>query len=201
MDYYYINKIQQSEIIVDKSKFISFLIPFDGKKDLKEILLSIKKEHPKARHYIYATINQEYSKSSDDGEPSGVAGRPTLDLLTKKELMNVLLVTVRYFGGIKLGAGRLLRTYVNSAKEVIDSTTLYRSININQFSISIHKKYLELLKNILNRYKAKIDYLVYNNDYIDLKISGTNLKEEDLSEVPTIIINSKEILSEMEEIK
>ena len=86
---------------------------------LINLLKEIKKEYPKARHYIYAYLLDQKQKSNDDGEPSGTAGKPTLELLNNQKLADCLLVTVRYFGGVKLGASRLLRTYLESAQGAI----------------------------------------------------------------------------------
>ena len=105
---------------VMKSKFIAILLPINDENEFKDILKDIRKEHRKARHVVYAyRLGQSY-KSNDDGEPKGTAGRPLLELLLKKELNNCALFVVRYFGGTKLGAGRLLRTYVQSGVNVIN---------------------------------------------------------------------------------
>lgn len=103
-----------SLIEVNKSKFIAILFPVDNVETFNEKIKSIRKEHRKAKHVVYAyNINGAY-KSNDDGEPHGTAGRPLLELIMKKQVQNVGLIVVRYFGGSKLGAGRLLRTYVQS---------------------------------------------------------------------------------------
>ena len=88
------------------------------------MLKSLQKEHKKARHIVYAYRIGTKSKSNDDGEPKGTAGRPLLELLHKKDLNNLVLFVVRYFGGTKLGAGRLLRTYVSAGVEVINTAEL-----------------------------------------------------------------------------
>lgn len=108
-----------ARIEVNKSKFISILIPLENIDDFKPLLENIKKEFPKAKHYVYAYRVGTASKSSDDREPKGTAGRPLLELLHKKDINNAALVVVRYYGGTNLGASRLLRTYVSSGVEVI----------------------------------------------------------------------------------
>lgn len=105
------------------SKFIAILIPLEDDANFKELIASIKKEHKKARHVCYAYRIGQKSKSNDDGEPKGTAGRPMLELLHKRDLNNIALVVVRYFGGTKLGAGRLLRTYVQSGINVMNIAT------------------------------------------------------------------------------
>ena len=114
--------IQQIEVM--KSKFISYLIPLNKEEDFKPILADLRKEHKKARHIVYAYRVGMKSKSCDDGEPKGTAGHPLLELLYKKDLVDVALLVVRYFGGTKLGAGRLLRTYLQAGINVVDSSTM-----------------------------------------------------------------------------
>lgn len=106
------------------SKFIAILFPLNDDSLFKGILNDIKKEFNKARHYVYAYRVGQKSKSNDDSEPKGTAGRPLLELLHKKEMNNCAIVVVRYFGGTKLGAGRLLRTYVQSGVNVINVANL-----------------------------------------------------------------------------
>jgi uncharacterized YigZ family protein len=106
------------------SKFIAILMPLNDDSAFKDIVAALRKEHKKARHICYAYRVGQKSKSNDDGEPKGTAGRPLLELLHKKELNNVALIVVRYFGGTKLGAGRLLRTYVQSGVNVISIASL-----------------------------------------------------------------------------
>lgn len=112
--------ISSNMIIVDKSKFIAILFPMESVDSFKEYLKSLQKEHRKARHIVYAYRFGQNSKSSDDGEPKGTAGRPLLELLLKKDINNTALFVVRYFGGTLLGASRLLRTYVQAGVEVIN---------------------------------------------------------------------------------
>lgn len=103
-----------------KSKFVGFLLPIDDIAQIKPFIENIKKEHKKASHFVYAYRIKNLSKSTDDGEPHGTAGRPLLELLYKKELNDCLLLVVRYFGGTKLGASRLLRTYVNVGASLLN---------------------------------------------------------------------------------
>ena len=102
-----------------KSKFIAIAFPIFSVDDFKAQLKVIEKEHHKARHIVYAYRLDNTYKSTDNGEPKGTAGRPLLELLLKKDVNNIALVVVRYFGGTKLGAGKLLRTYLSSGVEVL----------------------------------------------------------------------------------
>ena len=114
-----INQRYQTVTEVMKSKFIAILFPIDDPELFKKELAKIQKEHSKARHIVYAYRIGQKTKSCDDREPKGTAGRPLLELLMKKDLDKTALVVVRYFGGTLLGAGRLLRTYVQSGVSVI----------------------------------------------------------------------------------
>ena len=103
-----------------KSKFYATAFPVSDVEVFKKRLEEIRKDNPKARHVVYAYRIGLNSKSCDDKEPKGTAGRPILELLNKKELVDVAIVVVRYYGGVQLGAGRLLRTYLNSAISVLN---------------------------------------------------------------------------------
>ena len=115
-------KIVQIEVM--KSKFIAYLLPLHSEEDFKPLLNNLHKEHKKARHIVYAYRVKMKSKSSDDGEPKGTAGHPLLELLYKKDINDVALLVVRYFGGTKLGASRLLRTYLQAGIDVINTSEL-----------------------------------------------------------------------------
>lgn len=107
-----------------KSKFYSFAIPVNDVEIFKSRLEEIRKANPKAKHVVYAYRIGVNSKSTDDKEPKGTAGRPLLELLTKKNLINVAVIVVRYFGGSELGASRLLRTYLASGVAAINNATI-----------------------------------------------------------------------------
>lgn len=112
-------KIFKGELEIKKSRFLSFSKYVNSSEEAEEFLRSIKKEHQSAKHVVFAYRLLTTSRASDDGEPSGTAGKPILGLLEKMDLFNVVVVVVRYFGGIKLGAGPLLRAYVDSASQVL----------------------------------------------------------------------------------
>ena len=121
---YTVNQTYIKQIEVMKSKFIAYLYPLNSEESFKEILANLRKEHKKARHIVYVYRYNVKSKSCDDGEPKGTAGHPLLELLYKKDINNVALLVVRYFGGTLLGAGRLLRTYLQSGVDVVNESEL-----------------------------------------------------------------------------
>lgn len=121
--YYTIAKTSEG-IFRDKgSKFIAYAYPFEAESDLKEIIADIKSQHPKARHHCWAyrfTPDRSVYRINDDGEPSGTAGRPILNVLLSKELTNVLVVVVRYFGGTLLGVPGLINAYKSATIEALE---------------------------------------------------------------------------------
>ena len=121
-----IDNFYQDKLEINKSKFLSFAYPISSEKNCKEYLLDLKNKFSDATHICYGYILScpKIEKCSDDGEPSGTAGKPILELLKKKKLENVLIAVVRYFGGIKLGAGPLTRAYSNCAKEALKNSKI-----------------------------------------------------------------------------
>ena len=109
--------INSVEFIIKKSKFYGYLYECEDENDVKEILEKQREENKKATHIVWAAriSSPFFEKAVDDGEPSGTAGRPILNVMQKKDVKNACVVVVRYFGGIKLGAGGLLRAYSNVA--------------------------------------------------------------------------------------
>lgn len=115
--------MESFELEINKSKFIAYKLDLSSVTEVKPFLEKLKKEHKKARHFCYAYVfNKEgiSEKCSDDGEPQGTAGYPILNVIKKKSLTNVLVVVVRYFGGIKLGAGGLTRAYTKACAGVLN---------------------------------------------------------------------------------
>lgn len=150
-----------NEISIKNSRFITLLISINDDSDINKIFNDIKEKYPKATHYCYAYITKRFKRSSDDGEPGGTAGMPMLNVLEKEEMINTLAVTIRYFGGIKLGAGGLVRAYSRSVREaIINSTT----IEVEEgFKIRLKVSYDEqnILEYILRKYK------ILNKEYLE----------------------------------
>ena len=108
-----------NEIEIKKSRFITYLYELDDETKVDNIIKSIKEEHNKARHVVYVYKINNSGKINDDGEPKGTAGTPIFNVIEKNNLDNIIIIVVRYFGGIKLGAGGLFRAYSKSAAEII----------------------------------------------------------------------------------
>lgn len=111
--------IGSSMLEIKKSKFYSYLYEIDSIEETNVILENIKKENKKARHFPYAYKFNNMAKKTDDKEPSGTCGTPLLNVLERNNLNKHIIIVVRYFGGIKLGAGPLLRSYSKVANDVI----------------------------------------------------------------------------------
>lgn len=157
-------KSKDTEIIVKNSRFITSLIEIDEDSNIKELIESIKTKYPNATHYCYAYITKNNQKSSDDGEPGGTAGLPMLNVLLKNNLINVLAVTTRYFGGIKLGAGGLVRAYTKSLTTALENNTIevetgYTIKIIINYDIQKELDYLLKDEEILKKdYQEQVTY-------------------------------------------
>ena len=112
------NLIKESLYEIKISKFYAYNYSVDNIDEINNILDTLRKEHKKARHIVYAYKIDGVEKKFDDGEPSGTAGMPLYNIINKKNLNHTLIVVVRYFGGIKLGAGGLLRAYNQAGSDV-----------------------------------------------------------------------------------
>ena len=122
----FVDKIYTNTYEVKQSKFIAYLTPY---LEFQKTLNSLKLEHPKARHFVVAyrylnEFNQIVEYSSDDGEPKGTSGKPTLMVFQGSNIINSAVITVRYFGGTKLGTGGLVRAYSNATNLVLEIASL-----------------------------------------------------------------------------
>ena len=176
------------EITIKNSKFIGIIEPITDKVDIKNILSEIKNEYKNATHYCYAFTLINDKGFSDDGEPNKTAGLPILQLIESEDLVNVLVVVIRYFGGIKLGPGGLIRAYSNTTREVINKSKKIDLINGYEASISfsytLEKDVNYILKNsiIKNKlYEQDCTYIIeVTKDILDnlTNIVTINYKRE-----------------------
>ena len=156
-----IHDIIEAEIIIDKSRFITTLYPVKNVDEVNDLLSKIRKKYYDATHNCYAYIidNGNIQKCSDDGEPSKTAGYPMLDVLKKNDLTNVLAITTRYFGGIKLGAGGLIRAYSSSVSTALKDALFYTSKLLFLYEIKI----------AYSDYSRNIDFwntlMIHNSDF------------------------------------
>lgn len=152
-----------NELIIKKSKFITFVYNVSTRDQATEKINNIKNEYKDATHVCYAYIINNQEKYDDNGEPSGTAGMPILNILKKENLDNVLCIVVRYFGGIKLGAGGLVRTYAKACKEAIITKSLEKGYKIKiSFDYNDIKQVDYLLKDSIiedKQYNIKTEYI------------------------------------------
>ncbi len=174
---YSIIKETVSEIEVERSRFIGIITHIENIEEIKDIITSIKKKYPKARHYCYAATIDGNKKYSDDGEPQGTAGKPMLDVLEKKNLTNVLIVVVRYFGGILLGSGRLLRTYVETTIKTISASEIVKIAEGYEIEFSVDYPNYDIIRNFLKTKGIQIDKV----DFLE-NVLVTTFSLEDYSE-------------------
>lgn len=170
-----IKETTESEITIEKSTFKSILYHIDSVDEVKEILKDLNKEFYDATHIVYAYVLGDIMHSTDNGEPKGTAGVPTLEVLKKNDLNNVLAVTIRYFGGIKLGAGGLIRAYTESVVECIKNSQLTEEANVITFEIVFDYKNISFIdKKISKAIKVSKEF----NDTVSYHIT---FKSEDYS--------------------
>ena len=121
----YIKNAASGELTEKKSRFIATMVPVGSEEEAAAFIASMKKKYYDARHNCYAYIIGDISKASDDGEPAHTAGRPMLDILTKEGLDGICVVVTRYFGGVLLGTGGLVRAYQGAVRETINNAQIY----------------------------------------------------------------------------
>ena len=161
---YTITKDVQSELIINKSRFITFIYRVKSVSEINQILSNLKNNYKDATHYCYAYVINNIKKASDDGEPSHTAGRPMLNVLENKKINNVLAVVIRYFGGIKLGAGGLVRAYTNAVSSALKSASLTPVINELKIRIEFRYEDINKVNYLLRNYK--ITYKEFSQNVI-----------------------------------
>ncbi len=158
---------------VKKSTFLCHLIPCDQSSDIKSIIEHYTTKYEDATHNCIAYIVSSHQKAFDDGEPSGTAGLPMLDVLQKQEMNNIIAIVTRYFGGIKLGAGGLARAYRQSVANALQEATIIEKQLFSVYDITIPYSYTKKFEYILQsqqiycrnkQYDSAITYTCYIAD-------------------------------------
>lgn len=154
----YIKQHYTSTLEVKQSKFIAHLIPYEL---YESTLEALKQEHPKARHFVTAyrylnEFDQVVEHSSDDGEPKGTSGKPSLMVLQGQELINTAVIIVRYFGGTKLGTGGLVRAYSDAVNQVINDAILFEYEKEFTKKVSVDYGDVRLLEYECKEYNVKM---------------------------------------------
>jgi len=192
----YLKDKTQYQIEINKSIFIGILYPLSSLEDIPLFIMDAKESYPKANHYCSASIygeTGEHQTASDDGEPSRTAGIPILEVLKHHDVTNVLCVVVRYFGGIKLGAGGLLRAYTKTCADVIKQAKFYQKKIVPSYEITFGYHLINQMDQYLNE-KATIvkkSFLTHVTYQIVLITTDINI-----SEISHQFITMKELPSE-----
>lgn len=165
IEYKTVEKESFNEFTEKKSRFIGYVCPVKTQAEATEFISKIKSKHWDATHNVSAYVLRENNiqRSSDDGEPSGTAGVPVLDVLLKEKLVDVCVVVTRYFGGILLGAGGLIRAYSHGSKIAVESGNIITMSLCKVFTVSVDYSFYERLNILLSSVKANIE----NTEFAD----------------------------------
>lgn len=168
-----IKEITEHTLVIKKSEFICTLIPLNDENKINETIGFYKEKYKDATHNCIAYLVGTKERANDDGEPSGTAGLPMLNVLKKQELSNIIAIVTRYFGGIKLGAGGLTRAYSQTVAEALKEANIVEKHLIDVYDVSLDysftKKFEHLLKvnaiDCINKeYSDQVTYRLYIDD-------------------------------------
>ncbi len=165
-------------IEIKKSKFITILHRTNDEEEAKEFLKQVKKEHPNANHHCSAMIIGNVVRSSDDREPSGTAGRPMLDCLLGREMEDILAIVVRYFGGVKLGTGGLVRAYGSSVSQALDQARLCQVKRLQVYSLEFGYEWIGKIDALLRNHNIEITLKNYEETVQYQYITSLDISEE-----------------------
>lgn len=162
--YYSVKQSGSTELIIQKSRFIGYVKRVESEEAALDFIQEIKKKHHDATHNCSAYLIGEHNqiqKANDDGEPSGTAGIPMLEVLKKQDLKDTVVVVTRYFGGIKLGAGGLIRAYGNATSAAIKATGVVKRILTQGILITIDYPLLGKIENEIHHSEHLLDSIEY----------------------------------------
>lgn len=200
--YFTINDQGFSEQIIQKSRFIGYTKRVESEQEAQKFIQEIKKKHYDATHNCYAYMIGEHDgiqKSNDDGEPGGTAGVPILEVIKMRELKNTVIVVTRYFGGVKLGGGGLIRAYSSTASQVIDETGIIERKLIQELSIEIEYSFLDIIQNNINTSEVVIDNIIFE-EFVTMEVF-VDVDKEDLFRKWIINITNNQVKIDAKKIK
>ncbi|WP_432408800.1 YigZ family protein [Wukongibacter sp. M2B1] len=201
-DYKTLLQYAEAEEIINKSKFIGYAKPVDSEDEAIEFIEQIKKKHWNATHNVPVYIigeNNEIQRYSDDGEPSGTAGVPILEMLKKEEIKNLVIVVTRYFGGIKLGTGGLVRAYTSAAKLAINEAKVVEKVRNIEYLIRMDYTLHGKIQNELINSEYIIKDTIYD-DKVNIFVYCKTEESNKFVSMITDISNGKAIIEEKEEV-
>jgi uncharacterized YigZ family protein len=189
-------KNETTEIVEKKSKFISYTYYVENEEEIAEKIKELRKKYYDARHICFAwrivKDGQILERANDDGEPSGTAGAPILNILKKNNLCNILLVVIRYFGGILLGTGGLVRAYSEATQKVIEKSSIISKVRGIEIIIRIDYSDLEIFKYYCKNNNINITDLQYLDDVIVKIEMEKSRKAKMLENIDTKTLKIKE---------
>ncbi len=188
------------DFVEKKSRFIGYVKPVKTSDEALEFINKIKSKHWDATHNVYAYVLKENNiqRYSDDGEPSGTAGVPVLDVILKNGLVDVCVVVTRYFGGILLGAGGLVRAYSHGSKIALESGNIITMAQCKILSVKVDYSFYERTNILLSEFNANIEETLFEES-VKMTFSLKEDKVMLLSERLTELSNGKYVLSEVGE--
>ena len=192
-------KTVEKETVIEfeekKSKFIGYIKPVSTVAEAVKFIDSIKEMHPNATHNVplYRVVEngQEYFKYNDDGEPANTAGKPMAEILNILDVYNVAIVATRYFGGIKLGAGGLIRNYAKTAKIAVNEAGITDHKEKSLFIIDYDYEYTGEMESFLNAHKKEYEIEITEKNYanrVTMKIKADSEIEKKLNEMNKLIV-------------
>ncbi|MBD5584048.1 MAG: YigZ family protein [Clostridia bacterium] len=191
----------QTKKIIEKSKFITTSCHVEGEEEARAFIAEISKEYSDATHNCYAYIADDkgnFLRFSDDGEPQGTAGMPMLEVLKSKDLRQTAVVVTRYFGGIKLGAGGLLRAYSGCASENLEEAQKVQYEPCAELEITVSYSSVDAVLRYLQEKKADILNTMYLNDAI-FTVAVKKSGEEEFSSSLVNLLNGKVKIKRLKE--
>lgn len=188
-----------SDYRIKSSKFLGFLCPATTITEAEENLKTVKDQHPTATHHCYAYLlnpNEPVEFSSDDGEPGGTAGRPILNTLKSHDLMNVILIVVRYYGGTQLGKADLIDAYQSSAQQSIETARFKTLIAINTYQI----EYDYSQQSLIEKWRNTFTWIELESSYLETVKMSIGCPKKDSKSFERAIQSKKHQLIDFEKI-
>ncbi len=197
VSYYTIGKDGSAEHLIQKSRFIGYAKRTETEAAAQEFIREIKKKHHNATHNCSAYLIGEFDqiqKANDDGEPGGTAGIPMLEVLKKRKLKNVTVVVTRYFGGVKLGAGGLIRAYSSTTSLVLDTIGIVKRQVMQKYEIKADYSLLGFLQNEIKNSEFHLHHIDYESKVV-LSVFVESGKEESFNKWMVNLTNDQVLIT------
>lgn len=202
MSYFSVDSIYEETVVINKSKFITTLIPIESQEDAQKNIEIINKKYSDATHNCYAYISNEIAteqRFSDDGEPQGTAGIPMLEVLKKRNVYMTLVVVTRYFGGIKLGAGGLVQAYSSSVANALNNAQIVENILSHNIEIETNYSVYKKLQEIVENNNGQVNDIIFGENVVisaiisleDFKKAEEKIIDFSLGQAKIMIKNTK----------